>query len=245
MTLAELCESLFLDICRLNRSARQAVNLDYRQARVEIESLFNDMQSSAATEPGLASQYDKVKLALVFFVDSIIAESELPFASQWHGNRLAFELDTLGWSNQAEMAGDQKFFDILDATLDDRSEAATERLSVLYTCIGLGFAGWYAGQGEHLRRKMMECSVRLRREMDADDTSRICPEAYEHVDGRDFVATMGTRLVGIGIALLVLIVIVFAMNLAVYKSTTGELGTLLNGITDNSPAAATVGGNLK
>ena len=40
------------------------------------------MKSAAAADPGLSSQYDKVKLALVFFVDSIIAESKFGSGAQ-------------------------------------------------------------------------------------------------------------------------------------------------------------------
>ncbi len=230
MNLTSLCEPLFLYICRLNRSARKAANADYRQARAGIEALFNDMQSAADKDPALTSQFDKIKLPLVFFVDSIIADSELPFAAEWHSNRLAYELDKLGWASQAEMAGDEKFFDILDETLADSSEAATDRLAVLYECIGLGFAGWYAGQYEHLRRKMMESSVRLRKRMDTDDTSRICPEAYENVDKRDFVAPPGTKVIGVGLILLVFIGILFGVNYALYTGTTGQIRNALTDI---------------
>ena len=230
MNLTDLCEPLLLYVCRLNRSARKAANADYRQSRAAIEGLFNDMQSAADTDPGLASQFDKIKLALVFFVDSIIAESELSFAAEWHSNRLAYELDKLGWSSQAEMAGDEKFFDILDETLADKSEAATDRLAVLYECIGLGFAGWYAGQYEHLRRKMMESSVRLRKRMDIDDTCRICPEAYENVDGRDFVAPTGPRIFGVGLVLLVFVILLFAVSFMLYTGTTDELRDVLDEI---------------
>ena len=43
--------------------------------------------------------------------------------------------------------------------------------------------------------------------MDADEKSYICPEAYENVDDRDFVEPPSTKLVGIGIALIGLIIV--------------------------------------
>ena len=52
----------------------------------------------------------------------------------------------------------KKFFDLLDETLNDPSDEATERLKIFYTCLGLGFSGWYAGQSEYLRGKMLDIS---------------------------------------------------------------------------------------
>ena len=106
MTLQELCEPLFLYICRMNRSARKGAAVSYRQARGEIEGLFSDMRSRAASEAGLSYEFEKVQMPLVFFVDSMIAESNLPFAQEWHENRLAYEHN--------ELAGDEKFFDVLE-----------------------------------------------------------------------------------------------------------------------------------
>jgi cytochrome bd-type quinol oxidase subunit 1 len=44
---------------------------------------------------------------------------------------------------QRQLAGDEKFFDLLEETLNDSSEDASERLAVYYTCLGLGFMGMY------------------------------------------------------------------------------------------------------
>ena len=77
-------------------------------------------------------------MPIIFFVDSIIAESKLSCAGQWHQDRLAYE--------QNELAGDEKFFDLLDETLNDPSPEATERLVIYYVCLGIGFTGWYATQ---------------------------------------------------------------------------------------------------
>ncbi len=55
------------------------------------------------------------------------------------------------------------------------SDEASQRLLVFYTCIGLGFTGWYAGQSEYLRGKMLDISQRIRSAMETDKTVRICP----------------------------------------------------------------------
>jgi len=130
MTLLELCEPLFLYICRLNRSARKGgAGLEYDRVRAEIEGIFKEIAARADAEPGLVSQYEKVEEVLVFFVDSMLSESTLPFAEEWHRNRLAYERN--------ELAGDEKFWDLLDETLQERSSEATERLSIYRTPLHL------------------------------------------------------------------------------------------------------------
>lgn len=228
MTLRQLCEPLFLYICTLNRSARKGGAVEHRSVRAEIESLLGALDKKAASDPALARQYNQVSNALVFFVDSIIGQSRLPFASEWRRDRLAHKL---GGVDPGDPAGDGKFFDILDETLRDRSDAATERLAVLYTCMGLGFAGSLAGDPAALRGKMAECAMRLRKLMDVDDTVRMCPQAYASLDDRDFVAPAAPRFGAVAIVLVVLLLLVFTVKLFVFGSTTKELDEALQDIT--------------
>jgi len=238
MTLLELCEPLFLYVCRLNRSARKGGSHEYSHVRGEIKALLEDMKSKKAAEANLLTQYEKIEEVLIFFVDSMIAESNLPFAHEWHENRLAYE--------RKELAGDEKFFDLLEESLNDSSKAATERLAVFYTCMGLGFAGFYAGQPEYLRRKMLDCKARIREMMDVDEFSRICPEAYEHVDTSNLVEPPGKKLLGIAIALVGSIIVLFVANLLLFKSASKDLGkaleTIINPPAQNAGADTDSGG---
>jgi type VI secretion system protein ImpK len=146
MTPLELCEPLFTKVCLLNRLGRKSGGVaSYDQLRLQIEGIFAEMRKAADSDPALRVQWEKLELPLIFFVDSMISESGLAVASTWNRNRLAYE--------RKELAGDEKFFDLLDETLNDPSDEATLRLPVFYTCIGLGFTGWYAGQPEYLRGK--------------------------------------------------------------------------------------------
>jgi len=209
MTLLELCEPLFQYVCRLNRSGRKGGSFEPSRVRSEIEGILDDMKSKAAGDGGLISQFDKIELPLIFFVDFMIKESSLSFARQWQ--ELAYERN--------ELAGDEKFFDLLDETLADPTQAATERLAIYYTCLGLGFTGWYTGQPEYLRKKQLEISARIRSMMDVDEAARVCPEAYENVDTSDLVQPPGLKLMGIALALVGMIIVVFVGNLLLYRST--------------------------
>lgn len=233
MILLELCEPLFQYICRLNRSGRKGGSYEPARVRSEIQVLFDEMRSKAAGEANLVSQYEKVEMPLIFFVDFMIKESALSFARQWQ--ELAYEHN--------ELAGDEKFFDLLDETLADPSQAATERLGVFYTCIGLGFTGWYTGQPEFLRKKQLEISARVRGMMDVDEAARICPEAYENVDTSDLVQPPGTKLVAIFVALIGMTIVVFVANFFLFRTADKDLQAALQKIIDRdatTPVAAQV-----
>lgn len=193
MTLLELTEPLFQYTCMLNRIARNpgGEGMEYAALRPVIDSIFDGMGTLAATEPGLKQQYEKTRMPLVFFIDSMLAESALGLAPVWNKNRIAYE--------QKELAGDEKFFDLLDQTLEEHTAEADERLAIYYTCLGLGFTGWYTGQAEYLRAKMNVLAVRLKKQMLLDARARLNPEAYDNLDTRNLVQPPGVKLAVVAI----------------------------------------------
>lgn len=227
MTLLELCEPFFQYVCRLSRLARSGCTLEMDQVRNEIKRIFEVMRAESLNNAGLTTQYEKIELPLLFFVDFVIKESKLTFAYDW------YELGR----ERNELAGDEKFFDLLDENLVDSSDAATERLVIFYTCIGLGFTGVYAGQPESIQRLMSKISARISGMMDADEKSYICPEAYENVDDRDFVEPPSTKLVGIGITLIGLIIVWSIAYFCLLKWTLDDVTTSLDTIIEHEKSA--------
>lgn len=217
MTLPELCEPLFQYVCMVNRVARtpKGEELDYDALVEAIRSLLASLKESAKEDPRLSAQYAKVEKPLIFFVDSMIAESSLKLAPQWHKNRLAYELD--------ELAGDEKFFDLLDETLKEPGAEADERLMIYFTCLGLGFTGWYAGQPEYLRNKMVEIASRIESSIDREQTARLTPEAYENLDRRDLVEPPGVKLATLGIIFLGLLIVVMGVNFYLFQEASSTL----------------------
>ena len=204
---------------------RGGAYLNYEQLRGEIEALFSGLQKRAEADPALRAQWAKLEMPLVFFVDSMIAESGLPVAAAWHQHRLAYD--------RKELAGDEKFFDLLDETLADSSAEATERLKVFYTCLGLGFCGWYAGQPEYLRGKMSDIAARLPAGELPSGQDRISPEAYQHVDTRDLIQPRFSRLGGLALVFVGLCLIVTSVEIYLFRAavltitgTTGAIATL-------------------
>jgi type IV/VI secretion system ImpK/VasF family protein len=215
MTLLDLCEPLFQYVSRLNRAGRKGGQFEYPVARAEVQALLDEIQTKAGTDPRLKSQAKAIELPLIFFVDSMISESSLPFAAEWNKKRLAYERN--------ELAGDEKFFDLLEDTLKEQGEEATARISVFYTCIGLGFTGWYFGQPEYLRKKMLEMATRIRGLVESDPTVRICPEAYEHTDSRDLIEPPTRSIGGIVIAFVVLMLTTLVANYYLFQSASSTL----------------------
>jgi type IV/VI secretion system ImpK/VasF family protein len=194
----------------LNRIARKGSNeaIEYGSLRTEIASLLDSINKRAQADPLLALQAKKLEMPVTFFVDSMISESNLQCAAEWHKNRIAY--------SHNELAGDEKFFDLLDETLNDPSPEATERLFIYYVCMGLGFTGWYAGQPEYLRRKMETVAKRIAVD-ELNKAARICPEAYEHVDSRNLIEPPGSRIGAIALAFLALSLVALAVNFYLFR----------------------------
>jgi len=251
MTLLQLTEPLFQYICRLNRigrrgaapkpsgdttvvplaranapasgasekpsAAARGANLDYVVARSEIKALFEDMMSKAASDARLSQQARKIELPLIFFVDSMISESSLPFAAEWNQNRLAYD--------RQELAGDEKFFDLLDEALKERDtdENAAERLAVFYICIGLGFTGIYLKQPELLRKTMLGIAPRIRHLVENDQSARICPETYDGVDTRNLVQPPSSRMFLVGLVFACFTLAVLISYFVMYRQASKNL----------------------
>ena len=215
MTLLELCDPLFQYICRLNRAGRKGGHVEFTTVRSEVIGLFDELRNRAATDFKLASQFKTMEMPLIFFVDSLIAESKLPCARQWNKERLAFKRD--------ELAGDEKFFDLLDDALKDTSDEMTERLTIFYTCIGLGFSGFYFSQPEYLRKKMQDIALRIRGSMESDSQARICPEAYDHTDGRDLIEPPTGRVWLMVVIFLISAITALGCNMYLFSKAAGSL----------------------
>jgi type IV/VI secretion system ImpK/VasF family protein len=212
VTLLDLYEPLFQYICVLNRISRQssAEGVKYDSLRTQITSLLDSIRRDAEQEPLLALQAQKLEQPVLFFVDSMIADSTLPCASEWHKKRLAFD------PKFNQLAGDEKFYDLLDETLADSSKDATERLTIYFVCLGLGFTGWYSGQPEYLRKKMEVIAKRISK-ADGERISRICPEAYRYLDTRNLIEPPAGKIGAIIVAFVVLCIVVLTMNFYLFK----------------------------
>jgi type IV/VI secretion system ImpK/VasF family protein len=195
----------------LSRIARKAggEKIEFSSLRATILGHLESINKNAQANPLLALQVKKLEMPTIFFVDSMIAESRLSCAAQWHQDRLAYK--------ENELAGDEKFFDFLDETLNDPSPEATERLVIYYVCLGIGFTGWYATQPEYLRKKMETIARRIAGTMEPDPAARICPEAYQYLDTRNLIEKPTIKIGAIAVIFLALCLVVLAVNFYLFK----------------------------
>lgn len=228
MTPNEACEPIFLRICELNRIGRTGgICPDFATLRSEMLSLLADASKTMKADSSLERHWIPLELPLIFFIDSMISESQLPIAPEWNRKRLAYE--------RKELAGDQKFFDLLSLTLADPGVDAEARVPVFYTCLGLGFLGMHAGHPEDVQKFMTDLAARIEPPVGAGLGNKITPEAYDHVDLRNLIRPKPIRtslLVGLFIGLLVL---VLALGAYTFQKATLKLRYDLKNIQGHSP----------
>lgn len=224
------CDPLFQTICRYNRIARKGsgATQDYTQVRTEIEEQFEVLARTARGDIALGEQYRRVELPLIVFVDAMMAESALPFAQKWSNSRIAF--------GRNELSGDEKFFTLLEETLQEKKEGTDERLAIFYICLGLGFTG--GNPPDYLRKKMDELAQRVRAYVDIDESAFITPASYQHTNIANLPLPMAASLVPLLIILAGLLLVVVAVNVYTFNSAAAELTESLKAITTHNPAAA-------
>lgn len=215
MKLLELYEDLFQYVCRLNRAARTTSQPEFAAVRSEVRTLLEETCKKASSDVRLLSQFKRLELPMIFYVDNVVCTSRLKFASQWASNRLATERN--------ELAGDERFFDFLDDDLKDTSEEAAERLAVYYVCLGLGFRGMYHGQPDQLRGYMDKIFPRVRQWIDSDPRSRISDDAYKHTNTTVLPQPPNNKIVLVAIVFVFLSLSVLAINYGLYVNASSKI----------------------
>ena len=214
MQLVQLCEPAFQYICKINRIGQKG-HLDYQFARSEVMDILNQIEQKAGMDRLTADLYKKVKLPLVFFLDSMIVESGVEFASDWDANRLAYDHN--------ELSGDESFYDDLDRVLSDNDPDKVEMLSFFYVCLGLGFTGIYFSQPEMIKDYISRMEPRLREFLHSDLHQRIVPDAYRFTNTTNLVAAPAPKIFGILICFVGVAIAVFLTVIFLYFNSSSDL----------------------
>jgi type IV/VI secretion system ImpK/VasF family protein len=229
MTLIELCEPAFQYICRLNYIVRNGGEIEYTQLRRDVKEILDNIAYKAENDSALNAKYEKVKMPLVFFIDSMVVESGVGCLSQWDSNRLAHDFN--------ELAGDEAFFDYMDRAIEQAGSEDPEVLAFYYICLGLGFTGFYFGQPELLRQKMSIIQPHIHEFGDFDLTSKICPKAYESINTANLVERPTSRILGIAILFVGLTFVVFIAVIMAFRSSAGNLNRAIEEIIEQENSA--------
>lgn len=216
MTLLDICEPIFRRICELNRAGRNGEpGPEYPALRREIMGMLETARNQMMANPELDRFWGDVEMPLLFFIDSMIAESRLPIAAAWNQQRLAYDYQ--------ELAGDQKFFDLMEQALRDPGADASTKLGFFYTCIGLGFTGYYGDNPEPLRAKMIEMLQRVDPGLRAERQNKLCPEAYAGVDTRELLTPKPISARTLFLFFLLLCVVLLAVAGLLYQNSSAPL----------------------
>lgn len=254
-TLLDLYEPLFQYLCRLNRIGRVAtggaggssgetvfmtrkqstsspgtsfgLQLNYSSVRNEILSLLSQIKRQSEQDYRMREQVQKLELPIKFFIDSYIVESKLPFAREWNDNRLAYEHN--------ELAGDEKFFDIVEDTLRDKSAEASERLGIYYVCFGLGFTGAFGSQVELLRKTMNDIAPRIQPLLETDRLGRFCDEAYQNIDTTNLIEPENSRFAILSIVFACFTLAALVAFIVMYSEASRSLDKALDQVSEHDP----------
>jgi len=231
VNLVHLCEPAFEYICKLNRIARNGGQLDAHTVRSEILEILENLDRRVEKDSRLAPLYDRVKVPLVIFIDESIVKSGINFAEEWEDQRLAYD--------HGFLSGGEEFFDMMEEIEADPSDDASECLAIFYTCIGLGFTGYYEDQTDFLKQRMDKIQGRIKRYIESDPNAPIVPSCYEHTDRSDLVEPPGSKLVGIMIAFAGLFIVVFVSVLLLFDQASGDLTRAVEAVIEQDPGAET------
>ena len=229
MTLIELCEPAFQYVCWLNHIVRNGGEIEYTRLRGDIKEILDNIAYKAEGDSVLNAKYEKVKMPLIFFIDSMLVESGVGCASQLDSNRLSYDFN--------ELAGDEAFFDYLDRAIEQADSEDPEVLAFYYICLGLGFTGFYLGQSELLRQKMSIIQPRIHHLGNFDLTSKFCQKAYESVNTANLVERPTSRIFGIAILFAGLTIVVFLAVIIAFRSSTGSLNRAVEEVLEQETQA--------
>ncbi len=222
LQLGAVVEPFFLYVCRVNRLLRNGVALPYERVRSELTAVLDDVRAHAQTDARVQRQFELIEIVLIFFADSIMVESPAPWASRWAGERVAAA------PPYREVAGDEKFFELLDTCANDTSKDASERLAVFFTCIGLGFSGSFYDQPNLLHHKMQQIGQRLARsDLIVFGQGALFPECYESVNESVLPTPLSTTLTPLLLVLVGLLLAITILFVVGFRQQSDELYTIL------------------
>ncbi|MDR0403081.1 MAG: DotU family type IV/VI secretion system protein [Treponema sp.] len=146
--LEKICNPLFLAICHYWQLACMDSQIVLKPFREKIVSLLEDTKQAAALDEALAKEFAVIEKPLVFFVDYMVREGRFSFRNDWQILARSYN----------ELSGDEKFFELLEETLNYPS---TKNSAVLFfIMLGLGFDGIHRENQAYIQRCMMTCAQR-------------------------------------------------------------------------------------
>jgi type VI protein secretion system component VasF len=143
--LEKICNPLLLAVCNYWQLACMDSQVALEPFREKIISLLEETKQVAALDEALAKEFSVIEKPLVFFIDYMVREGRFSFRNDWH---------VLGRSYN-ELSGDEKFFELLEETLNYPDTKNSTDL--FFIMLGLGFDGIHRENQAYIQRCMTAC----------------------------------------------------------------------------------------
>jgi type IV/VI secretion system ImpK/VasF family protein len=212
--LEKLCNPVFQCLCNYWQLSRVTGAADREKFLRDITGLLEQARKNASREPLLEREFAWMEKPLVFFIDYIVKEGRFPYSAEWR--ELA--------RNYNELSGDEKFFDILNETLEKPDHGNS--IVLFYVMLGLGFDGAYRNKRDHIEQCMRLCAEKAVFDYDIHSEPVISPHGGKFRVKRR--PRFGIRAI---IAVCALFMVAcFIVNLTVFTDATDNYREILNRI---------------
>jgi type VI protein secretion system component VasF len=211
--LEKICNPLLLALCNYWQLACMDSPVELEPFRGKIISLLEDAKQKAAFDDTLAREFSVIEKPLVFFIDYMVREGRFPFRAEWQILARSYN----------ELSGDEKFFDILEDTLNHPDEKNSTAL--FFLMLGLGFDGVHRRNPAYIQHCMTVCNKKAVGQFNIF-SEPIVPEAPKKKGIFTRRRRPGIRFALIASALFMAVCFIF--NLVTFLRTTSEYRTILS-----------------
>ena len=126
---SDLLQPLLSKLCEFYAFKQVGKEVPYELLYGTLKSELNALSLRCSASPLLQQRYAQIEQVVVFFIDYTVKEGQFSYSEQYEEMARAFH----------EFSGDEKFFDLLEATLKQGTDL--ELLRLFYILLGLGFDG--------------------------------------------------------------------------------------------------------
>jgi len=209
--LEKLCYPIFNCFCNYWHLSC-ITNLVEREKFLEdVQILLKEAEAKASKDPILEREFLWIEKPVVFFIDYMVKEGRFPFRDEW------WELSR----NYSELSGDEKFFDLLNETLEN--PVLENSVVLFYVMLGLGFDGAFRYNKKYIEQCMRLCMEKADTDFDIYFEPILPPAKKKAFFLKKRRFTIKIALIASGIFML----ICFFINLVVFSSITGNYRQIL------------------